>query len=145
MSAQIELSSSYLRDSLTLPVRPELPTTSFHRLTVRFDPDSAPSNGTLHLDPNSCSLDEFGDPKSCTGTAPVEVVVGFSLIKEKPGKRLFALSTAMMPVAVHTADVAVTLPLQLVYIKEGGLRSRPRGELFLLKADGTVDRTIELH
>jgi hypothetical protein len=58
-----------------------------HRIAIFTDGGAA----RVTLDPNSCSLDPFGDTTSCTRIATRTFEAKLSLVEERDGKRLFAL------------------------------------------------------
>ena len=104
---------------------------AFHK--VRLDLSEEQLGGSLSLDPNTCSLDEFGDPATCTRIAINSLDTQLKLIKEKDDERLYDVK----------APKYDGPPLRLVTFGNRG--QSLRGRLLLLKEDKTIDRIIELH
>jgi hypothetical protein len=73
-AVDVELESLYLDDSVAVATNTPPARSISLRLTGRSD---AEMTGTLVLDPNTCSLNAFGDPQICTLIAVrgIEVVV----------------------------------------------------------------------
>ena len=65
----VALATVYLRD----------PIEGFHRLTLDGE---LGGKGRLALDPNSCSVNEFGDPGVCTKLATLGRDVTFRLVEK---------------------------------------------------------------
>ena len=51
------------------------------QLNLEFGPNMATGTGTLTIDPNNCSINEFGDPGSCTKMNYAQLKFSFADIK----------------------------------------------------------------
>jgi hypothetical protein len=87
------------------------------RLSGRLDHD-AELSGTLVLDPNRCTLNDFGDPQGCTRMAPRELAVRVVLQRLGDPKHLrrryFEVSGAELP---RTIALVVQGSLERCYLK----------------------------
>lgn len=130
-----QCASDYVVQRITLPTGP-----SFHQLTMAWDRDHPEGGGSLQMDPNTCGLDQFGDPTICTKMAVQASDMKLSLLAEKTGYRAYTI--AVRPYG-STAEYS-TLPLRLVTIAAQG-RERPQLRMLVVNADQTIDRIVEMH
>ena len=128
----VRYASSYLVPGVSLPQGP-----SFHRIALHWDRSHPEAEGSCHVDPNTCGLDEFGDPTICTKMALAPLEMKLTLVKHKGRHHAYAVECR----APSSADYAA-MPLRLVTIAhDSGLECR----LLVLKPDQSIDRIIDLH
>lgn len=139
---KVQFGCSYLVPGVSIPDMH-----SFHRLTLSWDKNHPDLPGTFHIDPNSCGLDEFGDTTMCTEMASAVQEMKLTLLKEKPGKRVYDIavrSKAITPPGETPPPPAYhSLPLRLVTIAEHGGKPM-QARLIALNADKAIDRIIDL-
>jgi hypothetical protein len=138
----VQFVSDYLLPGIQVPHGSSL---NFHRITLRWNPYRPDSAGTIHLDPNSCTLDEFGDSGVCTLIAASPQEMQLVPIKRKQGAQLYAIRVrSSSPPSPGEADAAV-LPMRLVTIPGATRNERMRARILLLREDRSIDRIIDLH
>ncbi len=94
------LSSEYLLPALDTSLR------GFHRVSL-VPGRAAAGPHDLLLDPNFCSLDDFGEPLGCTRMAVFHYTITLERIRSEPGQTLYAIAGAELParlrlVVLHT-------------------------------------------
>lgn len=126
----VHYASSYLVPGVSLPGH------SFHQVSLSWDSDHPDAEGSCVMDPNTCGLDEFGDPTICTKMAIAPLEMRLRSIKQKPGHHAYAIECRRAGEPEYAA-----LPLRLVTIAHGReLQCR----LLVLKPDQTIERIIAL-
>ena len=133
MHHHVRYASSYLVPGVSLPKGP-----SFHRIALHWDRSHPDAEGSCHMDPNACGLDEFGDPTICTKMAVAPLDMKLTLFKHKGRQHAYSVECR----SPTSAEGYAAMPLRLVTIAHGNdLACR----LLVLKSDQTVDRIIDLH
>ena len=128
----VRYASRYLVPGVSLPKGP-----SFHHVALHWDRSHPDAEGSCLLDPNTCGLDEFGEPTICTKMAIAPLEMKLTQVKHKGRHHAYTIECR----SASDADYAA-LPLRLVTIAhDSGLECR----LLVLKSDQTVDRIIDLH
>ena len=111
-------------ESLYLPVAASFgadgPAAHAVRLTLSGVPEAAELNGSLYLDPNTCSLNAFGDREMCTRIAVRSIRVTATRMRLADPKDLHRLYYALHSEELPTGTVAL-----IMY---------PRGERIYLKS-----------
>jgi hypothetical protein len=128
----VRYASSYLVPGVSLPNGP-----SFHRIALHWDRSHPEAEGSCHMDPNTCGLDEFGEPTICTKMAIAPLEMKLTLVQHKGRHHAYAVECR----APASADYAA-MPLRLVTIAHG---SDLECRLLVLKSDQSIDRIIDLH
>lgn len=62
-----------------------------HRVSLTLSPLLAPSTGHLSIDPNVCTLDDFGEPQMCTLMASIPRPIKLEKLKEDTSQSLYAI------------------------------------------------------
>src|ERR1041384_6171096 len=127
---KVKYVSDYLIPEVRLPQGP-----GFHQVTLTWDRSHPESGGTLFIDPNSCSLDEFGEPDVCTEIAGGDRAGKLTLFKQKPGQRAYTVESRPQG---STSSFAA-LPLRLVNIAARG-KDPARVHMLVLNPDESVER-----
>jgi hypothetical protein len=110
------------------------------QITLTWDRSHPEAGGSLFLNPNSCILNEFGEPTACTLIAIGQFDARLTPFKQKPEHQAYTVeSRPQAGTGNYTA-----LPLRLVTIAARGSES-PRIHLLVLKRDQSIERIIELH
>jgi hypothetical protein len=125
---ELNVSTHYLLDA----IEPEGGLRARH-LTIRMDAGE-PLTGELVVDPNACTLDNFGDTEICTLIALITHRVTFSLVQESEGKKLYAIE----------AEDFMGPALRLALLPRRGVGGGLLARLLVLKDDGTIDRLVNL-
>lgn len=112
----------------------------FHRVTLSWSP--VRRRGRLHLDPNACGLDKFGDPTVCTLMAMAPYDLKLTVLLEEAGKRLYAIE-------VHHEGPPGSSPyggpaLRLVTIPDPEASGHMTARLLVLQGE-QISRIIDLH
>lgn len=127
----VRYASSYLVPGVSLPGGPR-----FHRIALHWDRSHPEAEGSCHMDPNSCGLDEFGDPTICTKMAVAPLEMKLTLLKHKGRQHAYTIECR----SASDADYAA-LPLRLVTVAHGSdLECR-----LLVLSDQSIERIIDLH
>jgi len=123
--APTRVASEYLLPPLHSELR------EFHRVSLVEDADS----GSYHLglDPNHCSLDQFGEPVGCTRMAIFGFEVVLETISEDDEQILYRLASKQQ----------LPADLRLVVIRERKLRECPVRLLVMDEDD--ITQIIHLH
>jgi hypothetical protein len=132
---KVKYASDYILPEVSLPQGP-----GFHQITLTWDRGHPEAGGSLLLDPNSCGLDEFGEPNVCTKIAGADSDVKLTPFKQRPGHQAYTLASRPHGSTLNYA----ALPLRLVTIAARGKESA-RVHLLVLKPDRSIERIIELH
>jgi hypothetical protein len=132
MYHHVRYASSYLVPGVSLPKGP-----SFHRIALHWDLDEPEGEGSCHLDPNACGLDEFGDTTMCTKMAVAPLEMRLVPGKRKPGHHAYAVECRHAGEASYTA-----LAMRVVTIAHGHEPLQCR--LLILDAAHAVERILEL-
>src|SRR5215470_11663398 len=128
----IRYASSYLVPGVSLPNG-----RSFHHIALHWDRSHPDADGSCHIDPNICGLDEFGDPTICTKMAIALLDMKLTLVKHKARHHAYAIE-CRPPASAASYDA---LPLRLVTIERG---SDLVCRLLVLKPDQSIERIIDL-
>ena len=127
-----------------LPAVEHLELSTFHRISLIWDPRHLESGGTLTIDPNTCRLDDFGYPTSYTTIAVHQELVKMALHKAEGGKRAYSITRMPLSPAPGTTPVYEASPLRLVTIAEHAGKPM-QARMVVLNEEGAVERVIELH
>ncbi|HEX7839471.1 MAG TPA: hypothetical protein VF469_18470 [Kofleriaceae bacterium] len=127
--------SDYLVREVDLPGEP-----GFHQISLTWNRQHPEAQGSAYLDPNSCGLDEFGDPAFCTLIALAPRDVELSLFGQKPGYDAYSVKWRVSGSGAPYEAV----PLRLVTIRTQGQPLRVR-LLVLNPRDQSITRIIALH
>ncbi|HEX7839472.1 MAG TPA: hypothetical protein VF469_18475 [Kofleriaceae bacterium] len=130
----VTYASDYLIPAVHLSGEP-----AFHQIALIWNRRHPETQGSCHLDPNACGLDEFGDPTICTRIAVAPRDMELSLLGEKPGHRAFTMKWRVQGSGTDYTEV----PLRLVTIEAQGQPMRAR--LLVLTPDQSIARIIALH
>lgn len=131
----VEYASDYLVPGVALPAGP-----GFHQITLTWDQRHPDAEGSFFIDPNTCGLDQFGDPTICTKIAVTVSDMKLRLLAEKLGHRVYTIEIRPRG---STAGFSA-LPLHLVTIAAHGQHPL-RVRLLVVNADQPIERIIELH
>jgi len=132
---KVKYTSDYLIPAVTLPQQ-----RGFHRISLTWDRSHPEAVGSLVMDPNSCVLDEFGEPGGCTRIASADNDVKLTRFKQKPGHQAYTVASRPQS---GTGNFTA-LPLRLVTIAARG-KEPAHVHLLVLEPDHSVGRIIELH
>ncbi len=124
--AAFDVNTGYLTEALMIEGAP-----AAHRIRIRTT-GRQPGEVEILLDPNSCTLDVFGDPRACTKIAVRRLRATLRLLEERQGKRVFAVEAADLP----------GLMLRLALVRQGARRTVAR--LLMMRQDGGVQRLITM-
>jgi hypothetical protein len=109
------LTSEYLLPALDTPLR------AFHRISVVPGPVGS-AHYDLLLDPNFCSLDDFGEPLGGTRTALFRYRVRLERIQADAGQTLYAIESRDLParfrLVVLDKPLLAECPARLLVINE---------------------------
>ena len=133
MAHQVRYASSYLVPGVVLPSGQR-----FHRIALHWELDRPEADGSCHLDPNACGLDEFGDTTMCTKMAVAPLEMRLVPGKQKAGHHAYAMECRQAGEASYAA-----IAMRVVTIAHGHEPLQCR--LLILKPDQSIDRIIELH
>jgi len=132
MAHPVRFASSYLVPGVVLPSGQR-----FHRIALHWELDEPAGEGSCHLDPNACGLDDFGDTTMCTKMAVAPLEMRLVPGKRKPGHHAYAVECRRAGEASYAA-----LAMRVVTIAHGHEPLQCR--LLILNADQSVDRIVEL-
>jgi hypothetical protein len=135
VSHKVKYTSDYLVQEVKMSQGPGI-----HRITLTWDPGHPQAVGDLILDPNACTLDEFGDSTACTKIASRGGDVKLTPFKHKPGHQAYTLESRPQD---DTGNFTA-LPLRLVTVAARG-KHPALVHLLVLRPDKTIERIIELH
>jgi hypothetical protein len=128
------------RSDYLIPGVTATPGPGFHRVTLSWS--RSQRKGTLHLDPNSCGLDKFGDPTMCTLMAAAPFDMRLTLLLEDAGRSLYAIE------AHRTGPRGLQPyggpPLRLVTLPDPENPGHLDARLLLLRGE-QITRIIDLH
>jgi len=130
----VKYSSGHLVPGVSLPQGP-----SFHQIALTWDLRHPEAEGSCHIDPNTCKLDELGDRTICTEMAMPPRDIKLKLTKQKAGHQAYAMEWRLHGSTAEYQEA----PLRLVSITSRG--EDPQVRLLVLKPDYTIDRIIDLH
>ena len=128
----VRYASRYLVPGVSLPKGP-----SFHHIALHWDRSHPDAEGSCHLDPNTCGLDEFGDPTICTKMAVAPLEMKLTQIAHRGRHHAYSVECRAPGGEGYTA-----MPLRLVTVAHS---SDLECRLLVLGADQRVERIIDLH
>jgi hypothetical protein len=132
---KVKYASDYIIPKVRFPEGPE-----FHQITLTWDRSHPEAGAHLLFDPNTCKLDEFGEPGGCTKIGGADSEIKLTLFKQKPGHQAYTLESRPQ----GGAGNYTALPLRLVTVAARG-KDPAVVHLLVLKPDHTIERIIELH
>jgi hypothetical protein len=132
---EIKYTSSYLNSKVKFPQKID-----FHQIALTWDPGRPEAGGHLFLDPNTCSLDEFGKTSACTRIAVIPVDVKLTPFKKDPEHQAYTLESSPQ----GGAGNCTALPLRLVTTAAPG-QDPALAQLLVLRPDQSIEQIIDLH
>jgi len=132
---EVKFTSSYLTSKVRFPQKID-----FHQIALMWDPDQPEAGGRLFLDPNTCTLDEFGKPFACTRMAIIPVDVKLTPFKRDPEHQAYTLESCPQ----GGAGNCTALPLRLVTTAAPG-ENPELTQLLVLRPDQSIELIIDLH
>lgn len=124
----LEVDTGYMIEELRLPGMQ-----GFHQIKLRVDAADA-SVGQIVMNPNTCTLDAFGNPTICTLMADVVLPAALSLIDQSAGNKLFSVDSPGYGI----------LPLHLALIPRRDAQDGYVARLLHIGSAGGIERIVNL-